>query len=88
MLPIQPRSAVAWEHRHLPESCYADPEHEVDFYAVCHLRTMTAIWMGLDTVEKAKKEGRMALTGTPEIASSIQEWLGLSPFAREDRMVS
>lgn len=70
------------------EACYADPGHEVDLYAVCHLRTMTAIWMGLDTVGKTEDEGRMALTGTREIASFMQEWLGLSPFAHEDRMVS
>lgn len=68
------------------EACYTDPGHEVDLYAESHLRTMTAIWMGVDTVEKAVDGGRMVLTGTPEIATCMQKWLGLSPFAHEERM--
>lgn len=69
------------------EACYADPGHEVDLYASSSLRTMTAIWMGLDTVEKAVRAGRLDLTGAREIAARMQEWLGLSPFARQERMV-
>ncbi|MEI4196935.1 winged helix-turn-helix transcriptional regulator [Roseovarius sp. E0-M6] len=78
-LLIDPQSGV--------EACYSDPGHEVDLYADCHLRTMTAIWMGLDTVEKAVNEDRLELTGTRAIAARMQEWLGLSPFAQEERMV-
>ena len=78
-LLIDPQSGV--------EACYSDPGYEVDLYADCHLRTMTAIWMGLDTVEKAVKEDRLELTGTRAIAARMQEWLGLSPFAQEERMV-
>ncbi len=78
-LLIDPQSGV--------EACYSDPGYEVDLYADCHLRTMTAIWMGLDTVEKAVNEDRLELTGTRAIAARMQEWLGLSPFAQEERMV-
>ena len=68
------------------EACYADPGHDVDLYAVSNLRTMTASWMGVDTVQKAADDSRLVLTGSREIASLMQEWLGLSPFAKEERM--
>jgi DNA-binding HxlR family transcriptional regulator len=68
------------------EACYTDPGHNVDLYAVSNLRTMTAIWMGVDTVQKAVDDSRLVLTGTREIASLMQEWLGLSPFAQQERM--
>lgn len=68
------------------EACYSDPGHDVDLYAVSNLRTMTAIWMGRDTVRKAIDDSRLVLTGPHEVASQMQVWLGLSPFAREERM--
>ena len=69
------------------EACYSDPGHEVDMYAESSLRTMTAIWMGLDTVERAIRDGRLNLTGAREIAARMQDWLGLSTFAQQERMV-
>lgn len=68
--------------------CSIDPGHEVDLYVSSDLRTMTAIWMGLDTVRAAVKSGRMTLTGDRRLASSIQEWLGLSPFAETRKLAS
>jgi len=68
------------------EACYSDPGYDVDMYSESSLRTMTAIWMGLDTVEKAVREGRLDLTGSREIAARMQDWLGLSPFAQQARM--
>lgn len=52
------------------------------------LRHSTAIWMGLDTVRAAVSCGRMLLTGDRQIASSVQAWLGLSPFAKEKKLAS
>ena len=78
-LLVDPRSGV--------EACYNDPGHEVDLYSESSLRTMTAIWMGLDTVERAVNAGRLDLTGPRQIAARMQEWLGLSPFAQQPRMV-
>jgi hypothetical protein len=49
---------------------------------------MTAIWMGLDTVRAAVGSRRMILTGDRQIASSMQTWLGLSPFAKEKKLAS
>jgi hypothetical protein len=66
--------------------CSTDPGFEVDLYVATDLRTMTAIWMGLTTVEKERS--KITLTGAREIASRMQAWLGLSPFAVEQKRVS
>ena len=63
--------------------CSTDPGFEVDLYVTCALRIMTAIWMGIATVRAEVRSGRLELDGSPEMASSMQQWLGLSPFARE-----
>jgi DNA-binding HxlR family transcriptional regulator len=68
--------------------CLVDPGFDVDLYVTTDLRTMTAIWMGLMTVRKAKTEGKLVLTGDRQIASHMQTWLGLSPFAAEKKLVS
>lgn len=66
--------------------CSVDPGFDVDLYVSVDLRTMTAIWMGLDTVAAALGTRRMMLTGDRQIASSMQAWLGLSPFAKERKL--
>jgi hypothetical protein len=66
--------------------CSVDPGFDVDLYVSTNLRTMTAIWMGLTTVEKESEN--VALTGARDIASKMQTWLGLSPFAGELKRVS
>lgn len=67
--------------------CSADPGFDVDLYVRSALRTMTAIWMGLTTVSKEVEAGEMELIGDTALARSMQEWLGLSPFAKEKRRV-
>ena len=61
--------------------CAADPGFDVDLYVSVDLRTMTAIWMGYDTVSRAVSAQRMSLTGDERLARDMQSWLGLSPFA-------
>jgi DNA-binding HxlR family transcriptional regulator len=63
--------------------CSADLGFDVDLYVSADLRTMTSIWMGYETVRVATDSGRMILTGDRGLASNIQTWLGLSPFAKE-----
>ena len=65
-----------------------DPGLDVDLYVSSDLRSMTAIWLGLDTVRAAVASRRMVLTGSPKLASSMQTWLGLSPFAKERKLAS
>jgi DNA-binding HxlR family transcriptional regulator len=68
--------------------CSVDPGHDVDLYVSSDLRTMTAIWMGLDTVRAALRDERVKLTGDRKLASDMQTWLGLSPFAKEKKLVA
>jgi DNA-binding HxlR family transcriptional regulator len=68
--------------------CTIDPGFDVDLYVTIDLRTMTAIWMGLTTVRRAMSEGKLVLTGDRQVASNMQTWLGLSPFAAERKLVS
>jgi DNA-binding HxlR family transcriptional regulator len=68
--------------------CSIDPGFDVDLYVSTDLRTMTAIWMGLDKVRDALSSERMLLTGDRQLAVSIQTWLGLSPFAKERKLVN
>jgi DNA-binding HxlR family transcriptional regulator len=68
--------------------CKVDPGFDVDLYVSVDLRSMTAIWLGLDTVRAAVANGRMLLTGNRQLAASIQTWLGLSPFAKERKLAS
>jgi DNA-binding HxlR family transcriptional regulator len=61
--------------------CWIDPGYEVNLYVSADLRSMTAIWLGQDTVERAKMEGRLRLVGERDLAGGMQSWLGLSHFA-------
>ncbi len=68
--------------------CSVDPGYDVDLYVASDLRTMTAIWMGLDSVRKAVSDERVQLTGDRRLAADMQTWLGLSPFAKEKKLVA
>lgn len=63
-----------------------EPSGEVDLYPSTGLRTMTAIWMGITDV--AAERARIELTGSREIAATLQTWLGLSPFAVQKKIVA
>jgi DNA-binding HxlR family transcriptional regulator len=67
--------------------CLVDPGHEVDLTVRGSLRAMTAIWMGVSTIEKEVKAGTIDVEGDPKIARSMAKWLGLSPFASEKSRV-
>ena len=99
--PMPPRrSVIQFEYPELPPArrrfwlvidkgvvdlCSTDPGYEVDLFVQCSLRTMTAIWMGIATVQAELDAGRLELSGDVNLARSMQHWLGLSPFAKEKR---
>jgi DNA-binding HxlR family transcriptional regulator len=68
--------------------CYVDPGYDIDLYVRCPLRSMTAIWMGLATMPGEIEEGRLELLGDKGMAATMQQWLKLSPFAKEKRMAA
>ena len=63
--------------------CNSDPGFEVDLFVTGTLRAMTAVWMGVTTVKKEVEARELELQGDAAIASAMQDWLGLSPFAKE-----
>jgi len=68
--------------------CSVDPGFDVDLYVSVDLRTMTAIWMGLDTVRAAVASRRMMLAGSGQLATAMQSWLGISAVAKERKLAS
>lgn len=68
--------------------CSVDPGHDVDLYVTGPLRTMTAIWMGIETVRQARANDSLMLTGDRNLIETMERWLGLSPFAVEERKVA
>jgi len=67
--------------------CNVDPGFDVDLYVHTDLRTMTMIWMGLTTVARAADSDRLSMIGDRALAGSMQNWLGLSPFAVQAKVV-
>ena len=74
------------ENRGEVDLCWSDPGFDVDLYVSTDLRTMTAIWMGLTTIKKESE--KITFTGDRDIANKMQSWLGLSPFAIEQKRAS
>ena len=68
--------------------CSVDPGHDVDLYVTSPLRTMTAIWMGIESVRNARESDRLMLTGDRDLIETMERWLGLSPFAPVERQVA
>ena len=68
--------------------CSTDPGYEVDLCVSGSLMTMTAIWMGLKTVQKAVRDRQVRFSGDPALAATMQAWLGLSPFAKERKLAA
>ena len=76
----------SWSRSGSVDLCRVDPGYEVDLDVTTDLRTMTAIWMGLTTVSAVRD--KIDFQGNREIAAKMQQWLGLSPFATQERMAS
>lgn len=88
LYPELPASKKLWwlvvEPHGEVDLCWSDPGFDVDLYVTTDLRTMTAIWMGLTTV--AREAPRLSLEGDRQMRDTMQTWLGLSPFAKGERM--
>ncbi|MBY2939455.1 helix-turn-helix transcriptional regulator [Rhizobium leguminosarum] len=66
--------------------CNFDPGYHVDLIVEGSLRSMTAIWMGLTTIRQETDAETLKLEGDRVLARDMQEWLGLSVFAKTTRM--
>ena len=90
--PELPASRRSWWMLVEPQTgvdlCSVDPGFDVDLYVTTDLRTMTAIWMGRDSVRAAVGAQRMMLVGDRRLTADMQAWLGLSHFARDQKLAS
>jgi len=50
-------------------------------YITSDLRTMTEIWMGDLSINKAKTSKRLKLVGQSRLIKNINSWLGLHLYA-------
>ncbi|WP_375599896.1 winged helix-turn-helix transcriptional regulator [Devosia sp. Naph2] len=76
-LVVEPFGAV--------DLCSTDPGYDVDLWVTTNLRTMTEIWMGLARVDQVRE--KIQFEGDPAMASTMQTWLGLSPFSSQSKLV-
>lgn len=88
--PERPATERSWwlvvEPGEPVDLCGVDPGFDVDLYVSSDLRTMTAIWMGYDTVRGAIASDRLKLVGDRDLAGQMQTWLGLSTLAPMARL--
>ena len=67
--------------------CAVDPGFEVDLYVTGSLRSMTSVWMGLSSLKDELDKGKLEITGDKVLTRSMENWLGLSVFAKEQPRV-
>jgi len=68
--------------------CMVDPGFDVDLYLATDLRTMTEIWMGYTSIDRAKEDGTMTITGSRQLEAALRSWLKLSMFAKVEKLVA
>jgi len=61
--------------------CLKDPGYEVDLHIASDLKTMTAVWMGDNTIMKAMREKSVVVTGSSYLKKNIAVWLGTNYYA-------
>lgn len=87
-MPVPKRSFWLIIEGRTADLCQSDPGFDVDLYVRASLRSMTAVWMGLSTLAGEIEAGHIVVTGDKTIAKSMQQWLGLSAFAKEKKRVA
>lgn len=68
--------------------CLKDPGFEVDLYIAVDLRTLTAVWLGDTTLDKATRGDAMVLHGPRNMIRHFKMSLKLSVFAAIERKAS
>ncbi len=61
--------------------CVDHPGKDVDLTVRTNLRTLTEVWAGDTELRNAIRSGKMNLQGSPILARTINDWLGISPLA-------
>jgi DNA-binding HxlR family transcriptional regulator len=68
--------------------CGFDPGFDINLHVSGSVKALTAIWLGLSSVKTEISRGELELTGEKHVAAAMQQWLGLSAFAKEKKLVA
>jgi DNA-binding HxlR family transcriptional regulator len=63
------------------ELCLNNPGKGMDVELRSDLRTMTEIWAGDREIRMAKNDGRLKLSGSPDLIRTVASWLRIGMFA-------
>lgn len=61
--------------------CTENPGREVDLYINTSVRTLVEIWHGDIKLDQAKRDDKLRVHGNAPLSRSMEQWLGISPFA-------
>jgi DNA-binding HxlR family transcriptional regulator len=61
--------------------CLKDPGHEVNLFIQSTLKTMTQIWVGDLSINKARRDNLLHLAGETALGNSMPSWIGRSSLA-------
>ncbi|OJU88798.1 MAG: transcriptional regulator [Burkholderiales bacterium 66-5] len=75
------------EPEHEADLCTVDPGFDVDLYVSTDLRTLTEVWLGYSSWQRAMDSGALRLTGAHEHEAELRAWLPGSSFAAVAKQV-
>lgn len=61
--------------------CLKDPGFDHDLHILTDLKTLTGIWMGDTTYNKAIKDKQLTVSGSSVLKKTLPSWLGVNYFA-------
>ena len=61
--------------------CTKHPGKDVDLHISTRVRDLAEIWNGDVDLREAMRDKRIRTRGSPRLAKTMPEWLGISPFA-------
>ncbi|MGR3464946.1 winged helix-turn-helix transcriptional regulator [Limimaricola sp.] len=67
--------------------CRVDPGFDVDILITADLRAMTSVWMGMNRLVDEIETGAIRIDAPPGLERQVKEWMKLSVFAPQQRMV-
>jgi len=79
--PAERKSWWVIIHDRNVELCLRHPGYEINLFIESNLRSLTNIWMGVCSIDTAKKEKSISLHGNEKYIKNFSKWFLLSPFA-------
>jgi len=64
--------------------CLDDPGHEVDITLITDLLSLTQVYLGDLSLERARSTGRIKVSGPRALTQSMSSWFARSRFADDN----